>query len=291
MYENYFTNEEEGTTEMEPTVAKKQVMLSRYLYSISDIKQTLMLTIVNRDTEQSLFWAYELYFSGFQEETFDYLLDIASIAFQAYPMDCAEDNYMMDYVSYSRYLWELEPNNMHHQIGNCIVTMCLEANNLAPFIKKYFKIDVTKEQENLNDTCDTFEPQDVEKYNPSFDDKPKYKVLQHARKYAVNKTYNKLFQTYLPENPKEIYIDNWLYYASFSPIWEQRIFQFGGTIDYENQQIVFHDEDAEEEFYSAWNYDPDEQSLETQQKAMGNHDEKHGDLQAFCNQYGYKIIE
>ena len=91
MYENYFTNEED-TTEMESTVVKKQVMLSRYLYSISDIKQTLLLTIVNRDTEQSLFWAYELYFSGFQEETFDYLLDIASIAFQAYPMDCAEDN-------------------------------------------------------------------------------------------------------------------------------------------------------------------------------------------------------
>ena len=73
-------------------------------------------------------------------------------------------------------------------------------------------------------------------------------------------------------NSKQILIsdyDCWLFYASFSPIWEKRIHKYGGIIDNENKHIYFNDEDKEETFYNLYNFDPIEQSLEIQSKWLG----------------------
>ena len=50
--------------------------LTRYLYSRIEVKQSLFVSLLQRDVEQALFWGYELYYSGFQEETFEFVLDI-----------------------------------------------------------------------------------------------------------------------------------------------------------------------------------------------------------------------
>ena len=286
MLTNHFTEEE-----VDQPVYTHIVRLSRYLYSITDVKQSLFLSILGHDGEQALFWGYELYFSGFQEETFDYLLDIAKILFQIYPLDCDEDNHMIDLVNYSLYLWRLSPHDSDHQLGNCILTMCNHNHNLAPFIRTYFKTNIEKTSHLSDNIYITFDSEKVNNYTPSYSDKPLYKELQYARKYAVNKTYNQLFQTYTPENLNEVYFKNWLYHASFSPLWEQRILEYGGIVDEEEKQVIFEDEDLEEEFYSKWNYEPDEQSIETHQKAMGNKEDLQNDLETFCKQYGYKILE
>ena len=59
----------------------------------------------------------------------------------------------------------------------------------------------------------------------------------------------------------------WLYYASFSPIWEHRIVDFKGIIDDENKTVSFSDENMEE-FYQLYGYELDEQSKEIQNKVM-----------------------
>ena len=92
MLTNHFINEESETHH----IYKRTVVLSRYLYSIADVKQSLFLSILEHNSEQSMFWGYELYFSGFQEEAFDYLLEIARILFQIDYLDCNEDNEMID---------------------------------------------------------------------------------------------------------------------------------------------------------------------------------------------------
>ena len=50
--------------------------LTRYLYSRIEVKQSLFISLLQKDISQSLFWGYELYYSGFQEETFDFMKSI-----------------------------------------------------------------------------------------------------------------------------------------------------------------------------------------------------------------------
>jgi len=70
-------------------------------------------------------------------------------------------------------------------------------------------------------------------------------------------------------NIKHEYWYRWEYHASFSPIWSQRIRQFGGYPDYTSQKVIFKEESDDEQiqlFYDLYGYEPDEQSIKTQSK-------------------------
>jgi hypothetical protein len=72
-------------------------------------------------------------------------------------------------------------------------------------------------------------------------------------------------------NIKNKYWFNWLYHASFSPIWSKRIHEHGGYPDYFKQTIVFKEEptdDLMQLFYSLYGYEPDEQKTEIQEKSI-----------------------
>ena len=63
--------------------------------------------------------------------------------------------------------------------------------------------------------------------------------------------------------------DNWLYYASKSPIWYKRICKYNGVVDHTQKIVIFDNIDNEEKFYNMYNYEPDEQPLDVQLKWMG----------------------
>jgi hypothetical protein len=63
--------------------------------------------------------------------------------------------------------------------------------------------------------------------------------------------------------------DNWLYCASNSPIWKKRITRHNGTIDTVNKTVYFENVDNEEEFLNFYDYEPDEQTIQTQNKWLG----------------------
>jgi hypothetical protein len=63
------------------------------------------------------------------------------------------------------------------------------------------------------------------------------------------------------------YRDNWLYAASFSPLWQARITANNGTIDQEAREVTFKDDESLEQFYEKYGLEPDEQRLEVQQKS------------------------
>ena len=72
-------------------------------------------------------------------------------------------------------------------------------------------------------------------------------------------------------NIKEQYLNNWEYHASFSPLWSKRIRQFGGYPNYMKQKIIFKDvpdDELMQEFYYLYGLEPDEQTLETQNKSI-----------------------
>ena len=70
-------------------------------------------------------------------------------------------------------------------------------------------------------------------------------------------------------NLNEAYWYKWEYHASFAPIWSHRIKQFGGYPDHMKQKVIFKEEpndDLMQEFYELYGFEPDEQTLETQNK-------------------------
>lgn len=107
-----------------------------------------------------------------------------------------------------------------------------------------------------------------------------FKTISHEKSYNVLKTactvcideFNFLSLFKLKRRKykiKDKYWYNWLYHASFSPVWSKRIQEFGGFPDYINQIIVFKEDpsdDLMQKFYSKYGYEPDEQSLEVQNK-------------------------
>ena len=67
---------------------------------------------------------------------------------------------------------------------------------------------------------------------------------------------------------KELYFGNWLYHASFSPVWFDRIRKYRGYVDYNKMSVEFVDEDVMQLFYLKFGYEPDEQSQNTSDKCL-----------------------
>ena len=65
------------------------------------------------------------------------------------------------------------------------------------------------------------------------------------------------------------YRDDWLYAASFSPLWLARITGNNGTVNEETKEVTFKDDESLEQFYEKYGLEPDEQRLEVQQKSTG----------------------
>ena len=46
----------------------KEIQFTRYIYEKDEVKLALILCILNKKEDEAIFWAYELYYSGFQSE-------------------------------------------------------------------------------------------------------------------------------------------------------------------------------------------------------------------------------
>ena len=67
---------------------------------------------------------------------------------------------------------------------------------------------------------------------------------------------------------KDLYFNNWLYHASFSPVWFNRIKKYRGYVDYTKMSVEFVNEDMMQLFYDKYGYEPDEQSQNTTDKCL-----------------------
>uniref|UniRef100_A0A6C0EVQ1 Uncharacterized protein n=1 Tax=viral metagenome TaxID=1070528 RepID=A0A6C0EVQ1_9ZZZZ len=78
------------------------------------------------------------------------------------------------------------------------------------------------------------------------------------------------FSDYTPERKRrsiqEMYWYHWEYYASFSPIWLDRIAKYKGVLNHIDKKVEFIDYAHMEEFYDQFGYEPDEQKREIQEK-------------------------
>jgi hypothetical protein len=202
-----------------------QPIFARYLYLKSGVLESLENAILKRDYKESLFWAYEIYYSGFEEEIFEYLFWI---------MERMDEKYekLMKFLKKMEKEWKT--NNSEYILATMIKNICLRKLKQMFIIVKKEDIDSLRENHPIT-----------------------WKTLEEVCVYAGIKRENE-------ESLK--LLSNWLFYASFSPIWRNRISENNGKID--NKKIVFDTDDDLENFYDKYNYEPEEQSIETQKRCI-----------------------
>ena len=99
---------------------------------------------------------------------------------------------------------------------------------------------------------------------------PAYKILPLAAIHPIDKdNYLSLFKLKRDTiDIKNAYYYQWLYHASFSPIWKERIEKFHGYIDKINKTVIFNEiEDSDDNlqaFHDEFGYEPDEQKMDIQ---------------------------
>ena len=122
---------------------------------------------------------------------------------------------------------------------------------------------------------------------------PAYKILGKANLYSIDSLKClKLFS--LKRDNYDIvdaYLNHWLYYAAFSPIWKTNIQKYNGTINHETKSVVFDNEENEELFYDNYNYEPDEQTKEIQDKHLLIEENTNLEMILFDNNFSNCLIE
>jgi len=232
------------------------IVLTRYLYNKPDVLRSLRWAIFSQQTEEALFWAYEIYYSGFEEEIMGFLFELGC------------DYYVNARPQFKETWrqWAIE------------WTKTKNIDLLPTMI-----INLAKRQPSLIDsaaTRDTFRfiirgkhSISGRKYEAAEMEKEvrrPYKMLPAVSLYSIRireimAETRETHEEYI-ERTHNAYLDKWMYYAWQSPIWRARFEEYGAVLHSTEETVVFPDEDKEEEFMEKWNYEPDEQKIEIHNK-------------------------
>ena len=100
---------------------------------------------------------------------------------------------------------------------------------------------------------------------------PLYKTLCHKRLFKISPLVGafKLERFSVQKlDYKDILRLHWDYFVYNTPLWQQRIKNCNGIVDDKKYELVFKNDDDHEAFYERFNYEPDEQSKEIQEKSI-----------------------
>jgi hypothetical protein len=93
------------------------------------------------------------------------------------------------------------------------------------------------------------------------------KILQEGRLYGVSENIGCFNLNRDKTDTNNVLWYHWEYYAYNSPLWKLRFDKYNITINDEKKRLTFDMDDEAEEFYELYNYEPDEESKEVQEKS------------------------
>lgn len=211
----------------------KEIILTRYLYLKSGVLNSLENSILKNQYEESLFWAYEIYFSGFEEEIVEFLFGMI-------------ERYYKNFPKLTNFLKKKGKEKKEETIGTIIKNLCL---------RNHLSIEGTNRQVYVvinNDGINHVRTNEIS---------PCWKTLQNRCIYDGIKGVE-------VDGLLHSFRDDWLFYACFSPIWKNRFLENNGTIDIQKKSVMFKNDNDLEKFYNKYGYEPDEQSLEIQKRCL-----------------------
>ena len=221
------------------------MILTRYLYPKNNAVYSLHIAIINQqDIQEANFWAYELYYSGFRAETIELLIDIYDYYFKQEPVKPA----LQKWLSKKYTEWQSDMTQDHI---------------IASIIENIFKRQPEGAPENPRTQTPIFIVAKEPKFPTILAEYTKgWKLPQKVCAYACYREPNST-----PPLNIDDFTQNWILYASGSPIWRTRVKKYGGKITADS--VIFPDEDSEQEFRNWFDMEPDEQPTELQEAWIG----------------------
>lgn len=259
------------------------LVLTRYLYPKIYVRQSLFLSLLEHKYDESLFWAYELYFSGFLDETFEYIFEIYNNIYKSiYPN-------LQHFLESNHKEW-LKDNDQHWLLGSIVATLSQSSYDLTNFIEEY--LHVTCEKTNKKSIKKMMiiklKEKDIESFKTRYYTPMCLSLIDNC-KYPLRNECNQIFKSNIIDIQDKIR-DDWLFYVCQNPLWSDILNKYNGIINYDNNKIEFNNEESEELFYEKWNLEPDEQSLEIQNKIFGSQHIIQINLKEFCEKYGSPLL-
>ena len=290
-------------------------IFTRYLYEYSHVQHSLIWALLERQRDEALFWTYEMYFSGFQEETFQWLWEIyhymyqelsphlAPILIHLYRSSEDDDTMVGSWIlyllsspiSFTRYM--REKHNMYltypeiTENENVLLPPILMIPSTE--VDKYRTVTVKNSEfhnwQILRNVC-RFPLRAERICNGNMlllerdeDDKSSgYETIQYVT--AQGKTMRRKRRILARLDLSKM--DSWMYYASFCPLWLERIQEHRGQICHETQRVWFEEEDDEEAFHSDYDLEPDEQPRSVQETILSPPVYRYISWKSFYEMYG-----
>lgn len=255
------------------------ITYTRYLYNLDDVKMSFIISLLNKDLQQAYFWAFEMYYSGYEDKILQICLCLYT------------NTYVYRKAVYEKLVgeynqWKILNDPLH--LANIVKNLVHQNISISRFIKTFLKYKKVKDQPRSkapsvkflyasNDEIKDYETvASIEGHN--------YKLLKFVAKYEVRREFDEMFKS--SHNSIDELRNNWLYHASHCPLWQDRIEQCGGTINHKQRHVYFMDSNSEEAFYNMYDFEPDEQSLNIQNTLVGNQSGNKLDIRYLCEFYG-----
>lgn len=269
------------------TMIEPALAFTRYLYQMVEVKQSLFIALLDHNPDEALFWTYELYHSGFETEVYNYILMIYNTIYKKLNPS------LQSYIGAKHQLW-LDGIAADTDIGSIVYTLALRSYCLVDFVRMYLGANISSKSMDEPSAVQfivNLTPEDIAAYaHVDMSNIRPNRVLERVVKYPVRKDCNRLFNTLTHEDFAGTFRNNWLYFASFSPIWYERIIQHNVLIDYDKETVTFEDEPDEEAFRSAWDYEPDEAINTVFTRCCGTGKELLWTVKDFCEKYNYTVV-
>lgn len=222
--------------------ASKMPRFTRYLYEFHQVKYSLQECILEKKREEALFWAYELYHSGFKEEVWEQIIHL----------------YLLYYLEMNpKFKTRLEKfyKEWRETCDTCLIGTVVGTLSV-------WEWDVDSENQSQKKNKQFIILYKEDRHNTVAPIKPARNNLKQVSLYPVHSLFptDEPFPNYSEMVRNAYFGPNWLYYCIDTPIWEVRIREGGGKPV--NGSIEFESDDLLEDFYEIWGFEPDEQTAE-----------------------------
>jgi hypothetical protein len=244
-------------------MSDKDSALTLHLYLKHDVLASLMCAILEKDVRMAVFWALELAYSGWGREACNFMRAIYEECFDA---------------AYAQPRLGKFLDKMGCEGTQNVERVASMAANLAQKSRKCSVaqfVNISRPQ--IEGVAESkifivLETADLPKYYPvEFLDKiPMNRAYFRDLQIPSSRKDLREFMGYLWEDEEERsreHRDHWLYYASFCPVWAERIAKHGGVLHTETLEITSPDEkEGEDKFRENYDVELDEQSLAIQER-------------------------
>jgi len=262
-----------------PTTAP---LFTRYLYVVQDVYWSLLCCIVKNKTNEAIFWAYELYYSGFKKEVIVFLQFVYSEFHES-----VNSQKIKNFIDSKITEFRIFKGN-EYLLATIVANMASRQCDMEGYLLKYGNFEPSGEtRPKLKKVKKLvyiiYEEKDVLKYKTVNSKQIRnWKILREVCNLSTYKDQTKLIEStnceylnslikvhYTRDELKDIFRYKWEYYSYFTPVWKERFCNFSASIDVIEKVVNFPDDDVTESFYEEYGYEPDEQPIAVFNNCIG----------------------